>query len=120
MSVRPLEREFNAMSAALLPGFHGLRFHRLYECGSRRVGFETFCIEVNEYFTPRKLPTYDISRRSTCLGGSEPVSHLGSCVALFEFVKGQACNGSYAQVFTHRTTSATSSGSGILTTIMAE
>ena len=54
--------EFNASSADFAPAAMGYAPQTTYNAGHPNTGFETFCVEYNEHFTPGSTLYYGISQ----------------------------------------------------------
>ena len=54
--------EFNASSPDFAPAAMGYAPQTIYNAGHPNTGFETFCVEYNEHFTPGSTLYYGISQ----------------------------------------------------------
>ena len=98
--------EFNAYSASLNPTALGYSPLTMANVG-HGMGFETFCVEYNEHFTPGGTYNYTISQAAIhggVPGGSNPLS-LGTAWLYLQFAEGNLTGYNFTNA-ANRTTNA--------------
>lgn len=93
--------EFNASSSTLFPATMGYVGGALANTG-HGMGFETFCIEYNEHFSPGGTYTYAISDAALLGGNGGPSDHLsqGTAWLYSNFARGGNFDGLTSYLFT--------------------
>ena len=91
--------EFNASSSDFDPATMGYATQTIYNAGHPNTGFETFCVEYNEHFTPGSTYYYGISQGAVnggiSGGNPDPISK-GTAWLYLNFAQGTLAGYNYA------------------------
>ena len=91
--------EFNASSSDFNPAAMGYATQTIYNAGHPNTGFETFCVEYNEHFTPGLTYYYGISQGAInggVSGGNPDLISKGTAWLYLNFAQGTLAGYNYA------------------------